>query len=139
MVPPRRIQNRTIRALAGRTIRQIAFGAATAGQHRGHPWNSEGFVFSRSDGAPMSPDAVTHDFTKRTRAVGIEGIHLHSLRHGFAFLLLAQGEHPKVVQDLLGHSNVAITMDTYSHVMPGLKDAAVDEFAARFSGSYNHS
>ena len=73
------------------------------------------------------------------RAVGIEGIHLHSLRHGFASLLLAQGEHPKVVQDLLGHSNVAITMDTYSHVLPGLKDDAVDKFAVRFSGSYNHS
>ena len=121
-----------LRSIKGR---QIELAELTLG----HPWNSEGYAFSRSDGSAMSPDAVTHDFTKRMRAVGIEGIHLHSLHHGFASLLLAQGEHPKVVQDLLGHSNVAITMDTYSHVLPGLKDAAIGEFAARFAGSYNHS
>jgi site-specific recombinase XerD len=60
-------------------------------------------------------------------SVGIEGIRLHSLRHGFASLLLAQGEHPKIVQNILGHFSVAITMDTYSHVQPVLKDAPINQ------------
>ena len=48
----------------------------------------------------------------------------HDLRHTCATLLLVKGIHPKVVQELLGHSNIAITLDTYSHVLPGMGDEA---------------
>ncbi len=49
----------------------------------------------------------------------------HGLRHTTATLLLGKGVHPKIVQELLGHANVSITLDTYSHVLPGMGDAAV--------------
>ncbi len=49
---------------------------------------------------------------------------LHDLRHTCATLLLTRGVHPKIVQELLGHMNISITLDTYSHVLPGMDDAA---------------
>jgi integrase len=48
----------------------------------------------------------------------------HDLRHTCATLLLVEGIHPKIVQELLGHSNVGITLDTYSHVLPGMGEEA---------------
>ena len=54
---------------------------------------------------------------------GLPHILFHDLRHTCATLLLGKGIHPKFVQELLGHATIAITMDTYSHVMPGMGDA----------------
>ena len=56
------------------------------------------------------------------------GISFHKLRHGHATLLLEQNMHPKVVQERLGHSSIAITLDLYSHVLPGLQEVAVKKF-----------
>ena len=53
---------------------------------------------------------------------------LHDARHIHASLLLKQGVHPKVVQERLGHSSISITLDTYSHVTPGLQKAAAERF-----------
>lgn len=55
---------------------------------------------------------------------------LHDLRHTMATLMLAAGEHPKVVSKRLGHATVGITLDTYSHVLPGLQEAAADRLEA---------
>lgn len=52
-------------------------------------------------------------------------VRLHDLRHTCATLLLGKGVHPKIVQELLGHATIAITLDTYSHMLPGMGDAAV--------------
>ena len=52
---------------------------------------------------------------------------LHDLRHTCATLLLTGGVHPKIVQELLGHRTISITLDTYSHVLPGMGDAAAGE------------
>ena len=54
---------------------------------------------------------------------------MHTTRHTTATLLLAANEHPKVVQELLGHSQISLTLDTYSHVMPGMREAAADKLA----------
>ena len=54
----------------------------------------------------------------------------HDLRHTAATLLLAQGVHPKVVQEMLGHSTVSLTLDTYSHVIPGLQEEAAAKMEA---------
>ncbi len=62
------------------------------------------------------------------RRSGLHGIRLHDARHTHASLMLKQGVHPKIVQERLGHSSIQITLDTYSHVAPGLQEAAANRF-----------
>jgi integrase len=85
-------------------------------------------VFSQLGGAPLLPDSITHAWVKLARSIGLQGIRLHDARHTHASLLLKQGVHPKVVQERLGHASIAITLDTYSHVAPGLQEAAALKF-----------
>ena len=59
---------------------------------------------------------------------GVKVIRLHDARHTHASLMLKQGIHPKIVQERLGHGSIAITLDTYSHVAPGLQEAAANRF-----------
>jgi integrase len=119
-----------LRSVKGRQIAQAELAI-------GQPWNAEGFVFCKADGSPFDPEKVTKDFTPRMEAAGPKGITMHSLRHSFASLQLARGEAPKVVQELLDHSSIAVTSDIYSHVIPGMKEAAVDRFAEAFGDTYN--
>ena len=63
------------------------------------------------------------------RASGLPRIRLHDLRHTFATLALKAGAHPKVVSERLGHSQVSVTLDTYSHVLPSLQEALADQIA----------
>jgi integrase len=58
------------------------------------------------------------------KKAGLPDIRFHDLRHTCATLLLTKGVHPKIVSEMLGHSSIAITLDTYSHVIPGLGEAA---------------
>jgi len=85
-------------------------------------------VFSYPDGTPFPPNSVTKAFHKLAQSLGLSGIRLHDLRHTHATLMLRQGVHPKVVSERLGHSSVAITLDTYSHVLPGIQAAAARSF-----------
>ena len=85
-------------------------------------------VFSHWDGSPLLPDSVTHAWIKLARCCGLHGIRLHDARHTHASILLKQGVHPKIVQERLGHGSIQITLDTYSHVAPGLQQAAADKF-----------
>ena len=88
----------------------------------------DGLVFSHLNGSPYLPDSVSHAFTKIARRAGLKGVRFHDLRHTHASLMLRQIVHPKVVQESLGHSTIAITLDTYSHVTPGLQEAAALKF-----------
>ena len=90
--------------------------------------NDDDLVFSHLDGKPLLPNTVTHAWIKLVRKTGLKSIRLHDARHSHASLMLKQGIHPKIVQERLGHSSIQITLDTYSHVVPGLQEAA----AARF-------
>jgi integrase len=85
-------------------------------------------VFCCSDGSPLPPNSVTKAFHRLVKSMGVSGIRLHDLRHTHATLMLRQGVHPKVVSERLGHSSVAITLDTYSHVLPGIQAAAARRF-----------
>ena len=71
--------------------------------------------------------------------VGLKVIRLHDARHTHASLMLKQGIHPKIVQERLGHSTIAITLDTYSHVSPGLQEAAAKRFDEAFTTKYNEA
>lgn len=68
---------------------------------------------------------------------GVKVIRLHDARHTHASLMLKQGVHPKIVQERLGHANIQITLDTYSHVAPGLQQAAAEGFDKLVSLRYN--
>jgi integrase len=80
-------------------------------------------VFANADCRPIDPSVLTHNFGRIVRRAGL-GVRFHDLRHTCASLMLLAGVHPKIVSEMLGHSTVAITLDTYSHVTPGLQDAA---------------
>jgi integrase len=58
------------------------------------------------------------------RRASLPDLRFHDLRHTCATLLLTKGVHPKIVSEMLGHSSIAITLDTYSHVIPGLGEVA---------------
>ncbi len=94
----------------------------------GKPLLPNELVFSNPDGSPFQPDSITKAFTRITRSIGLYGVRFHDLRHTHATLMLWQGIHPKIVSERLGHSSIAITLDTYSHVMPGLQEAAAQRF-----------
>jgi integrase len=90
----------------------------------GSAWSDLEFVFTDEIGASLHPDRVTKFFVQHAREAGMPKIRLHDLRHTVATLALTAGVHAKVVQELLGHANVAITLDTYSHVAPELHEQA---------------
>ena len=69
------------------------------------------------------------------QASGLPRIRFHSLRHTAASLLLAQGTHPRVVMEMLGHSTIALTMNTYSHAIPALERDAAERMNAILSGA----
>ena len=103
----------------------------------GIPLTDDDLVFSHLDGSPLLPDSVTHAWIKLVLRTGLKSIRLHDARHSHASLMLKQGIHPKIVQERLGHTNIQITLDTYSHVAPGLQQAAATRFDEAFSNRYN--
>lgn len=85
-------------------------------------------VFCKWDGTPLIPYTVSQAWRRLTRGLGIQDVRFHDLRHTHATLMLKQGIHPKIVQERLGHSSIAITLDTYSHVSPGMQRKAAEAF-----------
>ena len=79
-------------------------------------------------GKPLLPNTITHAWSKLVRRTGLKAIRLHDARHTHASIMLKQGIHPKIVQERLGHSSIQITLDTYSHVAPGLQETAAKRF-----------
>jgi len=75
-------------------------------------------------GTPVEAGTIARTWLRVLAAAGVGHVRWHDLRHAHASLLLRQGVHPKVVSERLGHASVAITLDTYSHVLPGLGAAA---------------
>ncbi len=92
----------------------------------GAAWQGMGLVFATEVGTPLEPRNVLRRFDVLARGAGLEGVHLHTLRHSTASFLLAAGTHTKVVQEHLGHSSYAITADIYSHVAPVQAREAAD-------------
>jgi integrase len=97
----------------------------------------EDLVFCDLEGKPLLPNSVTHAWIKLVRRTGLKPIRLHDARHSHASLMLKQGTHPKIVQERLGHASIQVTLDTYSHVAPGLQEAAAARFDQAFTGKYN--
>ena len=94
----------------------------------GIPLSQDDLVFSTPEGKPLRPDTVSRAWTMLAVKAGVKPIRLHSARHTHATLMLKQGVHPKIVQERLGHATIGMTLDIYSHVMPGLQEAAAESF-----------
>jgi integrase len=75
-------------------------------------------------------------FKPLLKIAGLPDIRPYDLRHTFATLWLESGEHPKILQEILGHSRIALTLDTYSHVVPHMQREAMQRFGDRFSTSF---
>ena len=88
----------------------------------------EDYVFSHPEGSPLDPSTVSHAFSRILRKAGLPCMPLHSLRHTHATFLLQAGIHPRVAMERLGHSSIRVTLDTYSHVVGGLQEAAAQKF-----------
>jgi len=101
----------------------------------GLEFNEDDLIFADLEGRPLRPDTVTHAWVKLVRRIGLRGIRLHDARHTHASLMLKQGVHPKIVQERLGHASIQVTLDTYSHVVPGLQEAAAAGFDKMISTS----
>jgi integrase len=69
---------------------------------------------------------TTHRFKPLLKRAGLPQIRFHDLRHTCATILLSKNVNPKVVSEMLGHSSIAITLDTYSHVLPTMQESAAE-------------
>ncbi|MGZ4591938.1 MAG: tyrosine-type recombinase/integrase, partial [Actinomycetes bacterium] len=99
----------------------------------GTEWQREDFVFAQANGRPLDRRSDWEHW--RARAVaGVQQVRLHDGRHTAATLLLTAGVHPRVVMELLGHSQMRTTTDVYSHVMPVLGREAADRMGAALRG-----
>jgi integrase len=96
----------------------------------GSRWKDEDYVFTTGIGTPMEPRNLERAYQQILTLAGLHHIRIHDLRHTAATLLLTQGVHPRVVMELLGHSQIAITMNTYSHVVPALMKEAANQMDA---------
>jgi integrase len=90
----------------------------------GPAWTDTGRVFTREDGSDLHPERVSELFDRLVKRSGLPRLTLHGLRHTHATLALEAGVHPKVVQERLGHSSVAFTLDRYSHAVPAMQEDA---------------
>lgn len=125
-------------AKSRRTVDITPESAITLRAHHEQPkaiWNTLGdvlvdrdLVFCHLDGTPMRPDTVTHAFSDLVKKACLPHMRFHDLRHTLATLMMEQGTNPKVVSERPGHANVAITLDTYPHVVPGMQENAALRF-----------
>jgi integrase len=95
------------------------------------------FVVARADGLPLQPQTLTQEWKRLVAKTGLPRIRFHDLRHSHATHLLASGVHPKIASERLGHSKVGITLDLYSHVLPGMQEDAVAKVDAAMQAARN--
>ena len=111
---------RAVNALKEHRKRQLEERMKLAGLYK-----DRGLIFATRAGTPVNPEnLVKRSFKPLLAKAGLPEIRFHDLRHTCATLLLGRGVHPKLVQELLGHATIAMTLDTYSHYLPSMGDQA---------------
>ena len=124
---PKNASRRTVplTATAVEALRRHGRRQAEDKMRAGSLYRDEWLVFASEIGTPLdAQNVVNRSFKPLLRRAGLPGIRFHNLRHTCATLLLAKGVHPKLVQALLGHASIGITMDIYSHWAPAMGDQA---------------
>lgn len=127
---PKTAKSRRAVDIPGSVIEILRHWRAQQAQERlsaGPAYHDTGFVCTEEDGRPSNPVNVSRRFRKLLKRLGLPAIRFHDLRHTMASLLLAQGCHAKVVSERLGHASIAITLNTYSHVLPTLGQEAAQK------------
>lgn len=102
-------------------------------QFAGQRWQENDLIFPSELGTPLDPRNLFRVFKNVLGQAGLPNIRFHDLRHTAATLMLQQGIHPKVVQERLGHADIALTLNTYSHVLPNIQEEAVQKLDLLFS------
>jgi integrase len=115
-------------ALSARVVNELRSHRVQQAQELlklGIPLSDDTFVVAQTDGQPLQPRTITHQWhLLLARNKSLPRIRFHDLRHAHATHLLSSGVHPKIASERLGHSKVGITLDIYSHVMPGMQEDA---------------
>ncbi len=107
---------------------------AQKGRDRRKTLQKRSFVFPATNGAPMRKSSLRrHSFEPLLKKAVLPHIRFHDLRHTAATLLLREDVHPKIVQERLGHARIAITLDTYSHVLPSMQQEAAARLDRMFA------
>lgn len=119
----------TVDVLRRHKVRQSAERLAL-----GPAYDDHDLLFCFADGKPLDPDGLGLRFQRHIRESGLPRIRFHDLRHTHATLGLAAGVHAKVMQERLGHSSVAFTLDIYSHALPTMQTDAADKMARLLDG-----
>jgi len=96
-------------------------------QFAGAKWKENDLIFPTSVGTPMEASNLLKHFKEYLKKANLPDIRFHDLRHTAASLMLLQGVHPKVVQERLGHSEIGITLNIYSHVLPAMQEVAAEK------------
>ena len=103
----------------------------------GSAWDDHGLVFSNTVGRPLHPsNFLQRSFYPLLARAELPHIRFHDLRHSAATLLLGLGIHPKIVSEMLGHSQIGITLDLYSHVTATMQQEAVRAFDGLFGSQF---
>jgi integrase len=130
---PKRGKTRVVR-LTGTAGAALKVHKALQNEERlkaGSLWQDDDLVFTSTIGTPVDVGNLTYrSFRPLLKRAGLPRIRVHDLRHTAATLLLGKGVHPKIVQEMPGHSTITQTMDTYSHVLPDMQDEAVGAMEA---------
>ncbi len=135
---PKTDRGRRLVNLDAGTIGKLRSHRAAQAQERllvGTGYRDHALVFAMPDGRPIHPERFSREYAETVARSELPVIRLHDLRHTWATLALQAGVHPKVVQERLGHSNIAITLDIYSHVIPAMQSDAADRVAALVTGA----
>ncbi|CAA9472083.1 MAG: Integrase [uncultured Rubrobacteraceae bacterium] len=131
--PPKNGKGRNV-PLTGAAAEALRDHLARQMREIGDEYQDKGLVFASQTGKTMSAsNVVNRHFRPLLQRAGLPRVRLHDLRHTCATLLLIKGVHPKYVQELLGHANISITLDTYSHVIPGMGNQTMDAMEEIFS------
>jgi integrase len=109
--------------VSGRGDRPFSSRQAEEKLKIGSLYRDQDVIFASTVGTPLeASNVINRSFKPLLGRAGLPDIRFHDLRHTAATLLLSRGVHPKLVQELLGHAAIAVTLDTYSHVLPGMGD-----------------
>jgi integrase len=93
----------------------------------GDKWQDHDLVFPSSIGTPLEPRNIIREFKGLLARAGLPEIRFYDMRHTAATLMLQQNIHPKILQERLGHSDISMTLNTYSHVLPGMQEEVAEK------------